>query len=190
MWADDDGVMTTQIHTRHRLRRVRLSRRQRHLVLVLHIVSAVGWIGVDLALLPLVLTGLTTDDGQTAATAFGAVAILVPWTVPALSLLIVTTGVLLGLGTKWGLVRYWWVAVKLVISLILTALVFVSLLPAVTAIEVTAGTSGDEVRAALGQPTNFLFPPIVSGLSLLTAVVLSVTKPWGRRSRGSRPRDL
>ena len=161
----------------------RLTRRQRHAVLVLHIVSAVGWIGVDLALLPLVLTGLTTDDGRAAAAAFGAVAILVPWTVPALSVLIVTTGVLLGVGTKWGLVRYWWVGVKLVLSLILTALVFVSLLPAVSAINVPAATSGDQVRAALGDPTMFLYPPVVSALTLLAAVVISVTKPWGKRSR-------
>ena len=174
--------MTTQTDTTTP-RRNRLSRRQRHAVLVLHIVSAVGWIGVDLALLPLVLTGLTTDDGPTAAAAFGAVAILVPWTVPALSLLIVTTGVLLGLGTKWGLVRYWWVAVKLVISLILTTLVFVSLLPAVAAIDITGAASGEEVRAALGETTMFLYPPVVSSLMLLAAAVLSVTKPWGRRSR-------
>jgi len=175
--------MTTQIDTTTRTRQDCLSRRQRQAVLVLHIVSAVGWIGVDLALLPLVLTGLTANDGATAATAFEAVAILVPWTVPALSVLIVTTGVLLGLGTKWGLVRYWWVAAKLVISLILVTLVFTSLLPAVTSIDVASGASGDAVRAALDDPTVFLYPPVVSSLMLLTAVVLSVTKPWGRRSR-------
>jgi len=162
-------------------RRDRLSRRQRQAVLVLHIVSAVGWIGVDFALLPLVITGLTTDDGPTAAAAYRAVAIFVPWTIPALSLLIVSTGVLLGLGTKWGLIRHWWVTVKLVISLILTTLVFASLLPAVRDLEVTAATTGDEVRAALGDPTMFLYPPVVSSLMLMTALVLSVKKPWGRR---------
>ena len=176
-------VMTTRIDAKNRPRRDRLSRRQRHAVLVLHIVSAVGWIGVDLALLPLVLTGLTTDDGQTVAAAFGAVAILVPWTVPALSLFIVSTGVLLGLGTMWGLVRYWWVAVKLVLAPILTTLVFVSLLPGVNAIDVTGATTADEVRGAVGDPMTFLYPPVVSSLTLLAAVVLSVTKPWGRRSR-------
>jgi len=175
--------MTTQIDTTTRPRRVRLSRRQRHAVLVLHIVSAVGWVGVDLALIPLVLTGLTTDDGPTAAAAYRAVAILVPWTVPALSLLIVSTGVLLGLGTKWGLVRYWWVAVKLVISLILTVLVFVALLPGVTSLEVSNASTGDEVRAAFEDPAMFLYPPVVSSLMLLTAVVLSVTKPQRRVQR-------
>ncbi len=175
--------MTTQTDTVTRPRLGLLSRRQRQAVLVLHIVSAVGWIGVDLALIPLVLTGLTTGDGPTAAAAYGAVAILVPWTVPALSLLIVGTGVTLGLGTKWGLVRYWWVTTKLVISLTLVMLVFVALLPAVSSLEVTQATTGAEVRASLGDPTMFLYPPVVSSLMLLTSVVLSVTKPWGRRSR-------
>lgn len=161
----------------------RLTRRQRQAVLVLHIVSAVGWIGVDLALIPLVLTGLTTDDGPTAAAAYRAAAILVPWTVPALSLLIVTTGVLLGIGTKWGLTRYWWVLAKLGISVVLTVLVFVALLPAVLALESTAATTGDEVRAAFDDPAMFLYPPVVSGLLLLAAVVLSVVKPQKRVQR-------
>jgi hypothetical protein len=59
--------------------------------------------------------------------------------------------------------------------------VFVSLLPAVRGLEVTTATTGDEVRAALGDPTMFLYPPVVSSLALITAVVLSVKKPWSRR---------
>lgn len=162
----------------------RLPRRWRKAVLIAHILSGVGWIGVDLALLPLVITGLTTDDGETAAASYRAIGILVPWTVPALSLLIVITGVTLGLGTKWGLIRYWWVAVKLAISLLLTVLVFVALLPGVNALEVTSATTGDEVRATLDDPTMFLYPPVVSCLLLVVSAILSVTRPWGRRGRG------
>lgn len=162
----------------------RLPRRWRKAILVLHIMVGVGWIGVDLALLPLVITGLTTDDGEAAAASYRAIAVLVPWTVPALSLLILTTGIVLGLGTKWGLLRYWWVTTKLVISIILTALVFVALLPAVSSLEVTSATTGDQVRAALDDPAMFLFPPVVSGLLLVLATILSVTKPWGQRRKG------
>lgn len=158
--------------------------RTKRTVLVLHIVSCVGWIGVDLALLPLVITGLTTDDGQTAATAYRAIAILAPWTIPVLSTLILVTGVLLGLGTRWGLKRYWWVLVKLGISILLAVLVWVALLPGVAALEVTDATTGDQVRAALADPTMFLYPPVVSSLLLTVAVVLSVFKPWGRRGEG------
>jgi hypothetical protein len=79
------------------------------------------------------------------------------------------------------------VAVKLVISLILVTLVFTSLLPAVTSIDVASGASGDAVRAAIDDPTVFLYPPVVSSLMLLTAVVLSVTKPrWKVQRRRSR----
>jgi low temperature requirement protein LtrA len=42
------------------------------------------------------------------------------------------SGVVLGLGSKWGVVRYWWVAVKLALNLVLTALVPVALRPEVT----------------------------------------------------------
>ena len=172
--------MTTTVETRAP-QRFSLSRRQRQAVLVLHIVSAVGWLGVDFALLPLALTGLLADDGPTVAAAYRAIAIFVPWTVPVLSLLIVGTGVLLGLGTKWGLVRYRWVLVKLVISLVLTTLVFVALLPGALALEVPPGATGDDVRAALADPAAFVYPPVVSGAALTFAVVLSVVKPWGRR---------
>ena len=45
----------------------RLSPRLRKTTLLLHLLCGIGWMGVDLALLPLLLTGLTTDDGATAA---------------------------------------------------------------------------------------------------------------------------
>lgn len=173
--------MTSTVETR--TTSWRLPRRWRKIVLILHIISGVGWIGVDLALLPLVITGLTTADGETAATSYRAIAILVPWTVPALSLLIVATGVVLGLGTKWGLLRFWWVTTKLAISLLLVALVFVALLPGVNALEVTSATTGEEVRAQLEDPMMFLYPPVVSGMLLTFSAILSVTKPWGRTRR-------
>ena len=174
--------MTTTSRLDHRP--VRLPQRRRKAVLILHIIAGVGWIGVDLALLPVVITGLTTDDGETAAASYRAIAVLVPWTVPALSLLILTTGVILGLGTKWGLLRYWWVATKLVISLVLTTLVFVALLPGVSALEVTNATTGDDDSSALEDPMVFLYPPVVSCTLLGIAVILSVMKPWGRRGKG------
>jgi len=31
-----------------------------------------------------------------------------------------------------------------------------------------------------------LFPPLVSSTAVLTAIALSVFKPWGRRARGRR----
>ena len=116
---------------------------------------------------------------------------IVPIVVPPLSLGILSTGLILGLGTRWRLVRYWWVLVKLLLWLVMTVLVFVSLVPAVNGIAVLSATtmSADAVRTSLGTlPTVLMFPPIVSFLMLGVAAILSIFKPR-RRTPWSRESD-
>jgi len=149
--------------------------------MVMHLIIGIGWMGVDIALLVLLVTARTTDDAVRVASGFNAIRMIVPIAVPPLSLGVLATGLILGVGTRWGLIRYWWVLVKLLLSLIMTILVFVSLVPAVNRIAVlaTTTTSADAVRATLGAlPTQLMFPPIVSFLMLGVAAVLSIFKPW------------
>jgi hypothetical protein len=157
----------------------------RKLVLVLHVTGGVGWMGLDVGLLFLVFTGLLTENGRTAVAVYTALGIFVTPAVMALSLLMLATGLVQGIWTKWGLFQYWWVFVKLLLGIVLTALVFVALLPAVSSLpaELTDadGASGAAVRRALGAaPVQLLFPPVVSFLSLGFALVLAIYKPWGR----------
>ena len=166
----------------------RLTPAVRKAVLVLHIVSGIGWIGVDIALLVLLITARTTSDANLVVSGFNAIRMIVPVAVPPLSLSILVTGLILGLGTPWGLVRYWWVVVKLILSLVMTTLVFLSLVPGVNSIEIlsAAGMSADALRASLGSlPTQLMFPPVVSFLMLCVATILSIFKPW-RRTPWSR----
>jgi hypothetical protein len=166
----------------------RLTPATRKAVLVLHAVTGISWMGVDIALFVLLMTARTTDDPTLVVSGFNAIRIIVPVAVPPLSLGILVTGLILGLGTPWGLVRYWWVLVKLSLSLVMTVLVFLSLLPAINSIPVLSVTpmSADAVRASLGfLPTQLMFPPIVSFLMLGVATILSIFKPW-RRTPWSR----
>jgi hypothetical protein len=161
----------------------RLAPAARKAVLALHIVAGIGWMGVDIALLVLLISARTTNDAALVLSAFNAIGMIVPIAVPPLSLSILATGIILGLGTRWGLVRYWWVLLKLLLSLVMTVLVFVSLVPAVSSMAVLTATtvSADTARASLGVlPTMLLFPPIVSFLMLGVAVILSIFKPWQR----------
>lgn len=162
----------------------RLTPAARNAVLVLHVITGIGWMGVDIAVFVLLMTVRTTDDPVLVVSGFNAIRMIVPIAVPPLSLGIVITGLMLGLGTRWGLLRYWWVLIKLVLSLIMTVLVFVSLLPAVYSIVVrpaSTATSADALRDSLGSlPTQLLFPPIVSFLMLGFAAILSIYKPWQR----------
>jgi hypothetical protein len=164
-----------------------MSRETRKFVLVTHVLSSVSWIGVDLVMGVLSFRGLFSDDPQTVATTYGALAMFCVPLLLTLGLLSLATGVILGLGTRFGLVRYWWVATKLVISLVLSTLVLVALRP-------TLGDAGAEVATVdptlpdrLAEvSTNMIFPPIVSTALLLFAAWLSVYKPWGPTPYGRR----
>ncbi|MEJ7838569.1 MAG: hypothetical protein WKF81_07120 [Thermomicrobiales bacterium] len=160
----------------------RLGSATRKSVLIIHIVSSVGWMGLDIALAFLLLTALWTDSGVTAASSYNAVAIFAPISLLVLSALMLISGLVLGWGTKWGLIHYWWVFVKLLVALLMTGLVWFSLAPELTAIETQQATlSADEIRQQLGSaPTQLLFPPFVSFALLGISVVLSKFKPWGK----------
>src|ERR671927_182347 len=81
-------------------------------------------------------------------------------------LVCLASGVVLGLGTKWGLVRYWWVAIKLALNVLLTALVPVALRPEVIekAEQGRQFVAGEAAALAVG---DLIFPPIVSPTLLL-----------------------
>ena len=157
----------------------RLSKGVRKTWLVVHIVSAGAWIGIDLVVGVLVFTALFTDDPVTASLCYQALELFAVWPMLTMGVVCLVSGVVLGLGSKYGLVRYWWVAVKLVLNVVLCVLVLVAL------------RSGVQEAAEYGRtmtgpaPDAMVFPPIVSTVSLLFATVVSVFKPWGR-VRGSR----
>lgn len=163
--------------------RWRLGSRTRKGVLVLHIASAGAWLGVDVAMGVLIFTALASDDLATRALCYRALELVAVGPLLACGLLSLLTGVVLGLGSRYGLVRYWWVAVKLVLNLVLTALVLVALAPEVAAHADRARQfqAGLPVPLEVGQ---LIFPPVVSPAALLVAIVLAVFKPWGRTRQG------
>jgi hypothetical protein len=100
------------------------------------------------------------------------------------------TGLLLGMGTTWGLLRYWWVAVKLALNLVLCTLIVLVLRPGMD--EVAA--YGQDLLTGSPDPgtvSTLFFPPAVSLTTLTVATTLAVFKPWGRirpgRPDGDRP---
>lgn len=178
--------MSTPTERRDSRVRIVAGRRTRQSILVLHIIFGVGWMGIDLALLALLVSGETTSDGLVAASSYTAIRTIVPPTVSVLSVGMLVTGILLGLTTKWGLVRHTWVLVKLIIGIVLTILVYVALVPGVQDIPTGLEGSADAIRGTLETVrANLPFPPIVSFLALTFALVLSVFKPWGKTRWGA-----
>jgi hypothetical protein len=156
-------------------------------MLLTHIVAAGAWLGLDVAMAVLIFTAVGTDDLGTRGFALQALQLVTVWPMLAAGLLSLATGIVLGWGSKYGLLRYWWVVVKLVLNVILCVLVFFALRGGVA----EAARAGEAMAGGLSVVWNagdMVFPPIVSPTALLIAFVLSVFKPWGRTRRESRPR--
>jgi hypothetical protein len=169
--------------------RWRLGARARKGVLVAHIASAGAWIGIDVVMGVLVFTALLAENVDTRALCYRALELFAVWPLITTGLLCLASGLVLGLGTKWGLIRYWWVTTKLALNVLLVALVPVALWPEVIekAEQGRRFMAGEAASLAVG---DLVFPPIVSPTLLLVAFVLAVFKPWGRiRERRSNRKE-
>jgi hypothetical protein len=170
-----------------RNRRIRLSCGRYKATLVAHIVSAGAWIGIDVIVAVLVITGRFGGDPALRSLAYRALAAFAVWPMLAAGLLCLATGLVLGLATTWGLLRYWWVAVKLALNLLLCTLILVVLQPGMDEVadygrDLLTGTP-DVTRVS-----SLFFPPAVSLTTLILATVLAVVKPWGRIRRRKEER--
>ena len=158
----------------------------RKLVLALHVIVSVGALGVYLGLLTLAVAGLETDDPERLRTAYTAMGIFGDWLIIPVSLAILVTGLTLGLGTRWGLLRHYWVATKLVLTLALAAASTYGLRArihdAIDALPAASSGAGDV--GSMGVVLVFLLP--VALAVYITTTVLAIYKPWGMTGRGRR----
>lgn len=141
---------------------------QRKTALLLHVTSSVGWLGVTAGNLVLAVAAFDRP------VLYQALALLGDYVVLPLSLLSSATGVLVSVGTRWGLVKHRWVLVKLV-----------STAAAVVA-TVFALRSGLHAAAAgeSGAGTQVLVACCVSLVIYVANTALSVFKPRGRTRWG------
>ncbi|GAA0505734.1 hypothetical protein GCM10011581_32170 [Saccharopolyspora subtropica] len=158
----------------------------RKLVLTVHVIASVAWIGGSACLLVLGLTGLLADDPQVQRAAYIADGALGAWVARPVSILALVSGVLISVGTKWGLFRYWWVLISLVATAAMTAAVTFQLAPRL----IRAGESalaappGADVVAAVGpDAASLVVAPSVALVALSIVTALNVYKPWGRVRR-------
>jgi hypothetical protein len=165
----------------------RLPLRARRLVLVLHVISSVGWLGLNLGVLVLAVTGATTDDPQTQHAVYRVMGVLGDVLLLPISLTAFVTGLVLALGTVWGLFRHRWVVVKFWLTLIAVILTPLSLLPGIhETVAIVSSTPPDRLADMGGAAVDGISAGCVSTCMYVTCVVLSVFKPWGRTKGGRR----
>lgn len=149
----------------------------RKLVLSAHLAVSVGWIGAVAAYLALDVAAVTSSDPQTLRAAYMGMGAIATSVIVPLALASLVSGVVLSLGTKWGLLRHWWV----VISLLLTIFATVVLLVETQTVAELAARAADPAADAddLRQLGGTLVHSIGGSVVLLVVLVLNVYKPRG-----------
>jgi len=158
-----------------------LSPTPRRVLLIVHISVSVGWMGAAAAYVALNVPALAGADEQSMRAAYLMMPIVADYVLVPLAVATVVTGVALALGTRWGLLQHYWVAVSLGVTLVAAA-VLVLHLPAVDDMAAVAADPGKDVSALGGDLLHS-----IGGLAVLTVpLVLNVVKPRGLTRRGWR----
>jgi uncharacterized membrane protein len=145
----------------------------RRAVLTAHIVASVGLLGDCAALLAINIRAATTSDPALAASSYELLSMFTAVFGIPLSMTALATGLALGFGTKWGVLRHRWVAIKL---LVILSVILVGAL-------VIGPANAAMLDGADGREPVLIAACAYDVLALTLATGLSVYKP---RRRGVR----
>lgn len=156
----------------------------RDFALTAHVVCSVGWLGAVAAYLGLVAALLTSESLEVVRAAWVAMD-LIGWTVIVpLALAALLTGLVMSLGTSWGLFRHYWVLFKLLLTT-LAIIILVMHMPTVSII-VDAAPETMSAHARNHGPRAELLHAGGGLVVLLVVATLSVYKPRGMTAYGRR----
>lgn len=151
-----------------------------------HVTSSVGWLGAVIAFLAFAVIGLTSENELTVRGAYLVMAPAAWFVLVPLAHASLLSGIALSLGTTWGLVRHYWVVLKLLI----TAFSTVILLIYMGTFRQMAGVAADPiVELGLVRNPSPVVHAILAVILLTVATVLGVYKPLGMTPYGRRIQD-
>src|SRR5260370_14014419 len=148
----------------------------RKVALTAHVTSSIGWFGAVSAFLALALAGMASQDRDLGRAAYLVMGLTTWFVIVPLAFVSLLTGVVLSLGTTSGLFRYYWVLLKLVITVLATLALLVHTQP----IDLLSGAAAK--TAVVGTPLLVAQLEMVGASSrapvrFLILTLLSVYKP-------------
>jgi hypothetical protein len=150
----------------------------RKLALTAHISSSVGWLGAVACFLVLAIAGLLGRDVRSVRAVYLAMEILTSTVIVPLCVASLVTGMVQSMLTKWGLLRHYWVAIKLLLTILATIILVVHTAP----IRFMASAAGAEtfgISELRGLRLQLIADAAAALGTLLVATTLSVYKPRG-----------
>jgi hypothetical protein len=156
----------------------------RKLALTVHVTTSLGWIGAVAAFIVLDVATVTSSEPVLLRAAYVGMDLMTRWVIVPLAFAAFLSGLIMSLGTKWGLFRHWWVVVTLVLTVLATIVLLVQV-PVIghRAAMATDPATTDAELDAMGN----LLPHSIGGTIVLIAItMLNVYKPRGLTRYGWR----
>jgi hypothetical protein len=160
----------------------------RKFALTAHVTSSVGWLGTVASFQALAIAAVASHDPGAVRGFYLAMELIGWYVIVPFCLASLVTGLVVSLGSPWGLFRHYWVLVKFLITVVSALILF--------GFTQTLGALGDlaaDATSSMNQLRNLKQSPVLhSGgglLAIFVATILAVYKPWGMTPYGRRKRD-
>ena len=151
----------------------------RKTVLVVHVLSSVGWFGAVAAFLALGLEGLASAEPRLVGGVYLATQLITWYVIVPMGVLAFASGLVQSVGTPWGLLRYWWVLFKLVLTSGALVLLFLH----IGIVDTAAAHVGANGMSGMGSTEQVRLQLVVDSAAaaavLAITTLLSVAKPRG-----------
>ncbi|WP_216823540.1 hypothetical protein [Niastella vici] len=155
----------------------------RKLTLTTHITFSIGWLGAVAAFLAISIAGLISQNAQMAQSLYLALELVGWYVIVPFCLASLLTGLVESLGTPWGFFRYYWIVVKLFLTIVATVVLLVHM-QLVSHVANTAMLATFRVADYPSLRIHFVADAGAALLVLLVITAISVYKPWGRTQYG------
>ena len=155
---------------------------QRNTLLSLHVSSSIGWFGALLVFGVHAVAALTSADAVVVRGAAVAMQGAAWYVILPLALMSLFSGIVQAIGGSWGIARHYWIVIKLVLTVVATAVLLAKLSP-IDALAAMAYPDADSYRLR----TSLLVHAAGGLVILAIATILAIFKPVGRLGMGSHP---
>lgn len=158
----------------------------RKVALTAHVAFSVGWLGAVVASLAFGIGGLTVGDASVVRAIYLTMElagwfVLIPFSVASL-----LSGLVVALGTRWGLFRHYWVLVKLVMNVFATVILLAYMQTLSYLADIAAASTMANGDPSTLRDSSPVFHATGALVLLVVATILSVYKPQGLTRYGQR----
>ncbi|MEV4875827.1 hypothetical protein [Streptomyces cyaneofuscatus] len=165
-----------------------IPQRLRKAVLTAHVAISVGWLGLVTGMFAMSVAGATTGSAEQQAAMYRTMSMLDEIFLGMTSMFALITGIVVGAGTKWGLLQRRWVAVKFFttmgVMLLGFSVIHQLILRANELVDAGAPARGGELDTVGWAMAG---SAALAVLSLVFMTAVSTYKPWGPTRWAKKP---